>query len=74
MLRGTMYPVNLQLTIVGTLSEEGAGPRVIFRRDYMEELLGRPGTANLFWVKVDSTRSAPEVIAAIDGDVRQFAE
>ena len=32
----------------------------------MEELLGRPGTANLFWVKVDSARSAPEVIAAID--------
>jgi putative ABC transport system permease protein len=66
MLRGTMYPVDLQLTIVGMLSEAGAGPRIIFRRDYMEELLGRPGTANLFWVKVDSTRSAPEVIAAID--------
>jgi len=32
----------------------------------MEELLGRPGTANLFWVKIDSSRSAPEVIAAID--------
>ncbi len=66
MLRGTMYPVNLQLTIVGVLSEAGAGPRIMFRRDYMEELLGRPATANLFWVKVDSTRSAPEVIAAID--------
>ena len=66
MLRGTMYPVDLQLTIVGVLSEAGAGPRIIFRRDYMEELLGRPGTANLFWVKVDSSRSSPEVIAAID--------
>src|ERR1700687_3162441 len=66
MLRGTMYPVDLQLTIVGVLSEAGAGPRIIFRRDYMEELLGSPGTANLFWVKVDSSRSAPEVIAAID--------
>jgi putative ABC transport system permease protein len=65
-LRGTMYPVDLQLTIVGTLNEEAAGPRIIFRRDYMEELLHRPGTANLFWVKVDSSRSAPEVIAAID--------
>ena len=32
----------------------------------MEELLGRPGTANLFWVKIDSSKSAPEVIAAID--------
>jgi putative ABC transport system permease protein len=65
-LRGTMYPVDLQLTIVGVLNEEAAGPRIIFRRDYMEELLGRPGTANLFWVKVDSSKSSPEVIAAID--------
>jgi putative ABC transport system permease protein len=66
MLRGTMYPVDLQLTIVGVLNEEAAGPRIIFRRDYMEELLHRPGTANLFWVKIDSSKSAPEVIAAID--------
>jgi putative ABC transport system permease protein len=66
MLRGTMYPVDLQLTIVGVLNEEAAGPRIIFRRDYMEELLGRPGTANLFLVKVDSSKSSPEVIAAID--------
>jgi putative ABC transport system permease protein len=66
MLRGTMYPVDLQLTIVGVLNEEAAGPRIIFRRDYMEELLGRPGTANLFWVKIDSSKAAPEVIAAID--------
>jgi putative ABC transport system permease protein len=66
MLRGTMYPVDVQLTIVGTLSEAAAGPRIIFRRDYMEELLGRPGTANLFWVKVDSSKSSSEVIAAID--------
>src|SRR5260370_24671761 len=66
MLRGTMYTVDLQLTIVGVLNEEASGPRVIFRRDYMEELLGRPGTTNLFWVKVDSSRSSTEVIAAID--------
>jgi putative ABC transport system permease protein len=66
MLRGTMYPVDLQLTIVGVLNEEAAGPRIIFRRDYMEELLGRPGTANLFWVKIDRSQSAPQVIAAID--------
>ncbi len=65
-LRGTLYPVDLQLKIVGTLNEAAAGPRVIFRRDYMEELLGRPGTVNLFWVKVDRSQSAPEVIAAID--------
>src|SRR5579863_8423672 len=65
-LRGTLYPVDLQVTIVGELNELAAGPRIIFRRDYMEELLGRPGTVNLFWVKVDHSRSEPEVIAAID--------
>ena len=66
MLRGTVYPVDLQLTIVGVLNAQAAGPRIIFRRDYMEELLGRPGVANLFWVKIDRSQSAPEVIAAID--------
>ncbi|HZC46902.1 MAG TPA: ABC transporter permease, partial [Candidatus Acidoferrum sp.] len=35
MLRGTLYPVDLQLTIVGVVNEEAAGPRIIFRRDYM---------------------------------------
>src|SRR5208282_821867 len=34
--------------------------------DYMEELLGRPGTTNLFWVKIDRSQSASEVIAAVD--------
>src|SRR5271168_1586841 len=65
-LRGTQYPVDVQLTIIGELNEAASGPRIIFRRDYMEELLGRPGTANLFWVKIDSSSSAPRVIAAID--------
>src|SRR5271154_2822904 len=33
MLHGSQYPVNLQLTIVGVISEEASGPRIIFRRD-----------------------------------------
>jgi len=66
MLRGTVYLVDLQLTIVGVLNGEAAGPRIIFKRDYMEELLHRPGTVNLFWVKIDRSQSAPAVIGAID--------
>ena len=73
MLRGTMYPVDLQLTIVGVLNEEAAGPRIIFRRDYMEELLGRPGTANLFWVKVDSSQVGARSDRRDRRDVRQLA-
>ncbi len=65
-LHGSIYPVDLQLTIVGALNEKSEDSEIIFRRDYMEELLGRPGTVNLFWVKIDRSQSAPEVIAAID--------
>src|SRR5260370_34144558 len=61
-----MYPVDLQLTIVGVPDGDGMGPRILFRRDYMEELLGRPGTVNIFWVKIDRSTSAPQVIAEID--------
>lgn len=66
MFHGIIYPVDIQLTIVGVLPETAAGPRIIFRRDYMEELLHRPGNVSLFWVQIDSSRLAPEVIAAID--------
>jgi putative ABC transport system permease protein len=66
MLHGSMYPVDLQLTIVGVLDETSAGPRIIFRRDYMEELLHRPGLVNLFWVKVNSTHNLASVSAEID--------
>jgi len=66
MLHASVYPVDLQLTIVGVLSEKAGGSQIIFRRDYMEELLGRPGTVNLFWVKIDRSQSAPGVIGAID--------
>jgi putative ABC transport system permease protein len=66
MLHGSVYPVDLQLTIVGVLSEKTGDSQIIFRRDYMEELLGRPGTVNLFWVKIDRSQSAPQVIGAID--------
>jgi putative ABC transport system permease protein len=66
MLHGSVYPVDLQLTIVGVLNEKAGDSQIIFRRDYMEQLLGRPGTVNLFWVKIDRSQSAPGVIGAID--------
>jgi len=65
-LRGTSYPVDAELRVVGTLEELGFRDNVVFRRDYLEELTGRPATVNLFWVKVDSVESMPSVIEAID--------
>ncbi len=65
-LRGTIYPVDVQLQLVGTLGTKAPPIALVFRRDRLDEVLGRPGTVNLFWVKVDSSRSIPGVIAEID--------
>jgi putative ABC transport system permease protein len=65
-LRGTVYPVDVTLTIVGTLGDKGLPDLLVFRRDYLETMLNSPGRVNLFWVKVDRPESLPVAIAEID--------
>jgi putative ABC transport system permease protein len=69
-LRGTIYPFNVTLTIVGTIAKGPVPSFLIFRRDYFEEAAGKPGIAHEFWVRVDDSRVVPEVCAALDN---QFA-
>lgn len=69
-LRGTVYPFNVTLTIVGTIDKGPVPSFLIFRRDYFEEAAGKPGIAHDFWVRVDDSRFVPEVAAAVDN---QFA-
>jgi putative ABC transport system permease protein len=66
MLRGTVYPFNVTLTIVGTLEGKAPPNFLIFRRDYLEEAAGRPGFVDTIWVKVDNSANVPQVIAALD--------
>lgn len=65
-LRGTLYPFNVTLNIVGTFSGKAPPNFLLFRRDYLEEAAGRPGFVDLMWVKVDKPENVPQVIAAID--------
>ncbi|HZC45804.1 MAG TPA: FtsX-like permease family protein, partial [Candidatus Acidoferrum sp.] len=65
-LKGTLYPFNVTLTIVGTISGKAPPDFLLFRRDYLEEAAGRPGIVDNIWVKVDKPASVPQVIAAID--------
>lgn len=65
-LRGTMYPFNVTLNIVGTTGGKAPPNYLLFRRDYLEEAAGRPGIVDLMWVKVDKPENVPQVIAAID--------
>ncbi len=70
-LRGTMYPLNLTLDIVGVMRGGSAPPNfLIFRRDYLEEAAGRPGLVDVYWVRVDSSVDVPRVITALD---KEFA-
>ena len=65
-LRGTIYPVDIELTIVGTLGGRAPAMALLFRRDYLEKALGQLGNVHLFWVKVDRSQSIPAVIGEID--------
>ena len=65
-LRGTVYPFNVTLTIVGRISGKAPPDFLLFRRDYLEEAAGRPGFVGNMWVRVDKPQNVPQVIAAID--------
>jgi len=70
MLRGTIYPFNLSLNIVGTMSGKAPPNFMLFRRDYLEEAAGEPGFVDNYWVRADQSSSVPMVMAALD---EQFA-
>ncbi len=65
-LKGTLYPFNVTLQIVGTISGKAPPDFLLFRRDYLEEAADRPGIVDNIWVKVDKPENLPQVIAAID--------
>jgi putative ABC transport system permease protein len=70
-LRGSgYYPFNVTLTIVGTIAKGPAPSFLMFRRDYFEEIQGRPGRVDNFWVRADSATAVPQVIETVNS---QFA-
>jgi putative ABC transport system permease protein len=69
-LRGTVYPVPIQLKIVGAFGGKTMPDMILFHRDYMQERVGRTHLADMFWIKVDRSESIGLVIEEID---REFA-
>jgi putative ABC transport system permease protein len=69
-LRGTVYPFNVTLNIVGVMNDKAPPNFLLFRRDYLEEAAGRPGFVSMFWVRSDKSENIPQIIASID---EQFA-
>lgn len=69
-LRGTNYPFNVTLRVVGVMGVRAPPNLLVFRRDYLEEAAGRRGFLANFWVRVDSPAAAPRVARTLDS---QFA-
>jgi putative ABC transport system permease protein len=66
MLKGTIFPVNLTVKIVGTLPKGTMASMLLMRRDYLEEATGHRGRVDVYWVKVDRREHIQQVIEEID--------
>ena len=65
-LKGTVYPFNVTLNIVGEMTGRTQRTFIYFHRDYLEEAAGRPGYVSNIWVAADKSDNVPQLIAAID--------
>ncbi len=69
-LLGSIYPIDLEFTLVGIYTSEVDERTVYFRRDYFQESLGNPGKVGVFYALVHSPEDIPGVIQAVDGMFR----
>ena len=69
-LKGTIFPVDMELRLVGTFTEPASQEMLYFRHDYLEEALGNPGFSGAFAVKASSAAAVPAVSDAIDSTFR----
>lgn len=68
-IQGDIYPVQLDLTVRAIMRSRNAADNtsvLLFQRDYLEELLGRPNTSGSFWVRLGSEQEVSPVSRAID--------
>lgn len=71
-IKGDIYPVDVELTLRGMFTAKNGGDPdqfekiLLFQRNYLEELLGRPGETGIYWVKVDSAENMTGVSKTID--------
>jgi putative ABC transport system permease protein len=68
MIQGDIFPVNLDLTLVGTFKDPEKAEALYFSQDYLRELVGagRGDTAGAFAVLAASPDDVPRVAKAID--------
>jgi putative ABC transport system permease protein len=71
-LLGTIYPVDLQMTI-RAMYTGGDEDILFFHQEYLDEALGRPGTVRTFRLKAESAAAVPRIMATLDEMFRNTA-
>jgi putative ABC transport system permease protein len=64
-LRGTADPVSLNMEVIGSLKDTAPPDPMLFRRDYLEESLNRPGMVNTFWLSAKGPQPVPLALEEI---------
>ncbi len=67
-LEGEIYPVNLELEVVGiyTIADSSAADTIFFHHEYLDEALGGEGRVGMWWVMAENAEVVPRVIDAIN--------
>jgi putative ABC transport system permease protein len=65
-LTGQIYPVDLELKVVGIYAGTTDDRNVFFQQSYLDEALGNPGTVGMWWAKAHSAEAVPAVIDRIN--------
>ncbi|HYU47374.1 MAG TPA: FtsX-like permease family protein [Terriglobales bacterium] len=74
-LKGTIFPMNLELTIRGIFTAPQPTMTVYFNRKYVEEAVGFfKGSTGTFNILADSPDDVPKVASAVDGMFRNSPE
>jgi putative ABC transport system permease protein len=74
-IKGTIFPMNLELTIRGIFTPPQPTMTVYFNRKYVEEAIGFfKGKTGTFNILADSADGVPKVAAAVDGMFRNSPE
>ena len=72
-IQGTIFPGDWTFKVVGVYTPTNSvinDDMMIFRHDYMEEKIGRPGIAGWYVMRIDRPDNAPAIAKVIDDQYR----
>lgn len=70
-IKGDIYPVNLELTLVGFYRDKEKWQSLFFNDEYLQQALGansrRYHSVGTFYTKAENAEAVPRIVKAIDG-------